>query len=140
MASNQLSALSSQGRVSDIQVSNNGTPGPSHQGYQIVPGQNQLAMTRLSRRQLSYGQNQLGKDKSKVSNQVIAAYGDPRDTKLIPPSRSSNKEDVDKHDVELSDSEDSDEMISENQDTIREGNQELLVNVKNPFIPKLDLV
>lgn len=31
-------------------------------------------------------------------------------------------------------------MISENQDTIREGNQELLANAKNPFIPKLDLV
>jgi hypothetical protein len=95
-------------------------------------------MTRLSRRQLSYGQNQLGKEKTKLqtaSNQVIAAYGDPRDTKFL---QSSNKktDEVEKHDVELSDSENSDEMVSENQDTIRENTQDL---IKNPFIPKLDL-
>ena len=66
---------------------------------------------------------------------MIAAYGDPRDTKFLQPR---NDENIDKHDVELSESDDTDELISENQDTIRDNNQEMLV--KNPFIPKLDLV
>lgn len=48
---------------------------------------------------------------------MIAAYGDPRDTKFLQPR---NDENVDKHDVELSESEDTDELISENQDTIRD--------------------
>lgn len=112
-------------------------------------------MTRLSRRQLSYGQNlslrqQQTQKFQTASNQVIAAYGDPRDLRFSGAAQgksasrqqsSGRKEEAktpEQADGRHEDGSDDSAGVSEDQDTI--SHPEGLDTSKGPKIPKLNLV